>query len=996
LLSLTVSTTAWAQIQTGSIFIKATDEQSAAVPGATITLTSPVLPQAVTGVTDTTGASRFPSLTPGTYTIKIALPGFQTLTRTDVVLLQGQTVTIDLTLKVSTVAEEVTVTGSTPVVDTKSANVNVNLDKNLLDMTPGGKDIWSILEYKAPGVIFNTPDVGGNQGGLQRDMTARGTPNAQNTQMLNGVNVNDPAAQGFSMIYYTPTTFENIQVSTGAQDITVGTGGIFMNMVTKSGTNRLSGMALQTYQGGATQWDNIDSTLKNAGFRPNAAAVDIITNTNGQFGGPLKKNMLFYFVSGNYQATHVNVPGFPAVTSLPVLLGDTSKQDTTDISAGNVKLNYSMNGNNRFEGYIERQQYDKPNRGAGSTNTQDSTNREFDFFNVAQISWNTVLSDRMFVDTKLSYNNTHFPLAQKTILQPLTDSAQSNTLLRNLNNTSVMYRRRLEFVSNMNYYVPNMLGGRHEFKAGIDNGFTPESVDTVRVDDVNLTYSSATGLGTNITIFNSPLHRDRAVMSTALYGQDSYAIGRLTVIGGVRWERVEGYLPAQVTPPSQYFPDGLVFKGVTINGVVQDYTVKKSFDEVRADPLWYNFAPRVNAIYDLKGDGKTALKFSWGKYLDQINTGTPPNPNASISQTYAWNDVNRDLIFSGAGAVWDGLKYTGAEFGAQQGGTNGLAVAVFDKSLRRPFREETTVGMDREWFPNILVGVSYIHRRERDVQGTLDQSMDQWGNLYTKLSLIEPGRDGRCSFPVAANNPSVCLATAPPAGSDDNLIDVYSLNAGAVTSQKTVNDDRLATHYNGIEVTVTKRYSHGWSVLAGYDYSHTTQELAGLNNPNNVFVNANGESGGRRHQFKANGSYTAPWQIVTGIEFRIQSGLPITRTWGVPQCSTTITQNCVSQGLTVNAEPRGTVLLPVLATLDARAGRFFNFGRNKLELTMDVYNLTNANTTYSTRTGTGLTNIRVGGDATVPQTQIATFLSPNGILGPRIIRFNITYWFGGR
>src|SRR4249920_3698286 len=137
-------------------------------------------------------------------------------------------------------------------------------------------------------------------------------------------------------------------------------------------------------------------------------------------------------------------------------------------------------------------------------------------------------------------------------------------------------------------------------------------------------------------------------MRTAIYGQDSYAIGRLTVTGGVRLERIEAYLPAQVTPPSHYFPEGLLFKGVTINGVVQDYTVKKSFGEVRADPLWYNWAPRVSAIYDLKGDGKTAIKGSWGKYLDQINTGTPPNPNASISQTYAWNDVDRNLIFNGA------------------------------------------------------------------------------------------------------------------------------------------------------------------------------------------------------------------------------------------------------------------------------------------------------------------------------------------------------------
>ena len=312
-LSAALGTPAWAQVQTGSIFVKATDEQGASVPGATVTLTSPILPQAMTGVTDSTGSYRFPSLGVGSYSVKLALAGFQTITREGIVVLQGQTSTVDFALKVSTVSEEVTVKGETPVVDTKSANVNVNLDKALLDTTPGGKDIWSILEYKAPGVIFDTPDVGGNQGGLQRGMTSRGTPNGQNTQMLNGVNVNDPAAQGFSMIYYTPSTFENIQVSSGAQDISVGTGGIFINMVTKSGTNRFSAMGLQTYQGQETQWDNIDQELKEAGFRPEAAAVDFITNTNFQAGGPLRRNRLFYFGSINYQDIRVNVPGFPAV-----------------------------------------------------------------------------------------------------------------------------------------------------------------------------------------------------------------------------------------------------------------------------------------------------------------------------------------------------------------------------------------------------------------------------------------------------------------------------------------------------------------------------------------------------------------------------------------------------------------------------------------------------------------------------------------------------------
>ena len=344
----------------------------------------------------------------------MALAGFQTITREGIVVLQGQTSTVDFALKVSTVSEEVTVKGETPVVDTKSANVNVNLDKALLDTTPGGKDIWSILEYKAPGVVFDTPDVGGNQGGLQRGMTSRGTPNNQNTQMLNGVNVNDPSAQGFSMIYYTPSTFENIQVSSGAQDISVGTGGVFINMVTKSGTNRVSAMALQTYQGQETQWDNIDGTLLAQGFRPEAAAVDFITNTNGQIGGPLQPQPAVLFRVGQLSGHPRQRARVPGRHALPVLLADTSQQDTTAIGAVAAKLTYQANTSNRFEGYLERQQYDKPNRGANATTTQDSNSKEFDFFNVAQVAWNSVLTDRMFVDTKLSYNNTKFPLSQKT------------------------------------------------------------------------------------------------------------------------------------------------------------------------------------------------------------------------------------------------------------------------------------------------------------------------------------------------------------------------------------------------------------------------------------------------------------------------------------------------------------------------------------------------------------------------------------------------------
>src|SRR4029078_11859942 len=352
---------AGAQVYTGNIAVKAVDDQGAVMPGATVTITSSLLPRAIEGTTDTTGVFQVPGLNPGTYTVKVVLTGFQTYIREDVVLRQGQTASIDVAMKRGTLSEAVTVKGESPVVDTKTVGSKTNIDSAQLETTPGGKDIWNILEYKAPGVVVETPDVGGNQGGLQRSMSARGTPNAQNTQLLNGVNVNDPAAQGFSMNYYIPSAFENIQVSSGAQDISVGTGGVFINMVTKSGTNSFSGQALQTYQGKRTQSNNVDQDLLNAGFRPDSNSTELITNTNVQAGGPLLHNRLFYFGSANYQATHVKVPGFPVAVPvyIPTPMSGTSDQDTTDIVAGEGKVTYQLGQANRFEGYLSKQRYDK-------------------------------------------------------------------------------------------------------------------------------------------------------------------------------------------------------------------------------------------------------------------------------------------------------------------------------------------------------------------------------------------------------------------------------------------------------------------------------------------------------------------------------------------------------------------------------------------------------------------------------------------------------------
>ena len=122
LIALALASTASAQVQTGSILVRATDQQGALVPGVTVTISSPVLVAgSMTGVTDAGGVNRFPSLVPGTYTVKLELSGFQTITRENILVLVGQTTPVEFAMKVASLAENITVTGASPTVDTTSA-----------------------------------------------------------------------------------------------------------------------------------------------------------------------------------------------------------------------------------------------------------------------------------------------------------------------------------------------------------------------------------------------------------------------------------------------------------------------------------------------------------------------------------------------------------------------------------------------------------------------------------------------------------------------------------------------------------------------------------------------------------------------------------------------------------------------------------------------------------------------------------------------------------
>ena len=963
-LVLSTATPARAQVQTGSILVRAVDQQGALMPGVTITISSPVLVAGtMTAVTDAGGAYRFPSLVPGTYGVKIELSGFQTINRENIVVLVGQTTPVEFSMKVASLAENITVTGASPTVDTTSANVNVNLSEQLIQGTPGGRDIWALVEAKVPGLVISRPDVGGTSGGLQGTFSARGTASAQNTSFLNGINVGDPAAIGAAGFYYDFDAFDDIQVSTGAHDITVPTSGVFLNMITKTGGNKWNGSTTFTWTGDKLQGRNdVDPNLQKYGFRPEGNTSDFVSDINVAAGGPLVQNKLRFFGSFRDWRVHQNVPVQNALSVL----------DQTNITSGLGNFTYQPNQSNRLTGFYSRQRYSKPNRllNSATITVPESTVDEEDMFDLVQGLWNTVIGKNFFVDARVGVNKILFPTYfNGGTNESLTDNA---TGIIYGNNPSQVVRHRSRYQSNATgqYYLDQALGGRHEFKFGFDYTHAVTRNETTRPDNVQLFYTSASGsfVPQNVTLFATPQNDATAVNVLALFAQDSYSVKRFTLTGGIRYEQLEGYLPSQSSPASPFASAG-------VGGFAAQ---PREYAEIRDVVKWNTVGPRINGVFDLTGDGKTALKGSYGRYYYILSTGgggvSNVNRNANYQEQYVWNDANGDHKF---------------QLGEQTGTpvvtavvVNGQIATSIDPNFKRPYTDEYSAGVDRELMPNVKLSVVYTYRREKNTQASANPD-----NPYatTLTSAVDPGLDG-------------VVGT-----SDDGTYGFYQ-RISAANRTLITNDPNVLQSYSGLEITVTKRFTNRWQMLAGYTASKNKIENVSVDLSPNFLINMSGpitpdaavtgssrcsgcgaSNADKPNQFKLTGMYVLPWQelIISG-NYSGVSGPAVTR-----QISRAL---AIGGAQTINLEPLGSRRLDFQNRIDFRVGKLIKFAANRsLEASLDFDNITNAAWVWQVRSlspATSFLDPSTGQRATLSQ-----FLSPSAILPPRTVVFRAAFKF---
>jgi hypothetical protein len=783
----------------------------------------------------------------------------------------------------------------------------------------------------APSVVFDHEDVGGSQSGLRHVFSANGSTWRQNTFAFNGINVTDPSATGAAN--YDFDSFEEIQVSTAQHPAEVGTPGVYVNLLTKRGTDAFRGGASYYFQNTSLRTDNLTEDQRERGITT-GTGIDLFSDANVHLGGPIVKDKLRFFTSVRDWRVHREVPGFPTTND-------------THIRTALADLTYQLDSRNRLDLLATVQTYYKPHLGASAYVSPDTTWIEDDVFQVYQGSYTSQLGKTALLDVRLSYSSVDFPERfQPGVMGQFSTEMTTSYSTGAASLAQQNFRSRLVGTASLSLYKAQWAGAAHDVKVGYELGHQVSDSERHSRDGVWL--YTIDGEAVFLLALNTPVQTQSRFTDHIAFVQDNISAGRFALNLGLRLQHTSGHLPAH-TSPAGPFVDARTFP--------------------RQDVIsWTNLAPRVGLVYDLFGDHKAALKVGYGRYDHQLN----PDPievvqNSLALAYYEWNDLNGDRQFQPG------------ELGGKLFASNGGSITGIDPNVRRPHTDELTAGFELQLPAEVKLTVDGVFRRAKDLLVTSEVGIPQDGSGYTEMTAPDPGPDGR------------------PGTSDDTTVTLFNLRREYVGQQRhlVTNRDDFTTSFKGLVVILQKRFAKRWQGLLSYALGKDNLSRAALSygpffggeeesagetaflDPNYAINNDGGPSFfDRRHNLKLSGSYEIPGVDVTlAGTFKIQTGMPYARFVSVFGDIDDVPFNQGS--ITFYAEPRGTRRLDTLEELDFRLSKSFDLHRgHRVEVMLDVFNVFNANVVTSLSGNTS-----------------RVFDNPLDILGPRAVRLGARWTF---
>src|SRR5712692_5903111 len=401
LVALTVFNTAEAAAQTGDGSLRGyvKDQQGGVLPGVTVTARSEALLGPVVAGTDSTGYYRLNNLPTGTYVITAELPGFSTHKRDGVLMRAGLTFAIDIELRIGSVAETITVSGESPMLETSKPTSVLNIDGELLRAAPvTARRLFSDVLDLAPGVGSRNVDDGVGR----RAYYFRGSHIYAHAFQLEGAPASayiDAAAHSMGM---GGDTVQDVEVKLGGIDASTPLStGVVMNVVTPRGQNAFKGSGAYSYQPLAWNSDNTRGGAVPGGL-PTYQAVNQWDVT---LGGPIVRDQTWFFATYRYADLINGISRTPEDLArliafrkdfVPFDNLSTSKQPyvkiTTQLAPKHELAGFWQFDRNRFSDARERDTTPGINpRGAGGS--------------LYQVKLNSIWTNRVTTQVSASYNN---------------------------------------------------------------------------------------------------------------------------------------------------------------------------------------------------------------------------------------------------------------------------------------------------------------------------------------------------------------------------------------------------------------------------------------------------------------------------------------------------------------------------------------------------------------------------------------------------------------
>ena len=980
------------------------------LPGVLVEATSPALIEHTrTAVTDEGGRYRIEELRPGVYAVRFTLAGMAPFQQDGVEVAGSGTVTVNAELAIGGITESITVTAANPVIDVHAARKEAILSGDVV------KSIPTIRSYNAllgliPGVLTSVNDV--VTGTATTSFPIYGGRTNEGRLMLDGLTIGSPPA-GNSATSYVVDVGEAQEVTFSAGGLgEVETAGLVMNVVPKAGGNTTRGSLFGAGTGEPLQSNNLTPALANQGLV--ATPLRKVYDISGTVGGPLLHDRIWYFANahtgGNTKdSTNVYYNKNAGNDAEWLYVPDTARREYSDRTFENAsaRVTWQITPRNKLSGFWDAQALCRNCTGAtpGLAEPQRIAPEAVGVLgrplHVTQATWVSPVNNRWLLDA--GYGGTFFgvgnferdPNPTRDLIRVAEQCA--NGCAANGNIPGLVYRSQDFSVAHTGSYLfkgsAAYVTGTHSLKLGYQHTFMTD--DRIWfTSNQNLTYRFNNGVPNQLTESISPWVNNARAAWDGVFLQEQWTHDRFTVQGALRFDRARSWFPAQREGPSRFLSDGIVIP------------------ETRGVDSYKDVTPRMGAAIDVFGDGKTAVRMNFGKYLEGVGvSGAYANTNPTLRMpqttsafgtpgvTRTWIDANTNFVpdcnlqnpnaqdLRASGGDLCGVV-SNTSFG-QNVLTNAFDPAILNGWGIRPSDWSLGVSIEQQIFPRGSIAVTYSRRSFREF--TVVDNLALAPSDLTPFSVVAPV-DPRL----------------PDGGGYEvsGLYDVVPEKAGQVSNYVTDsgNYGKWSQRYNGIDVTVnvhTARFtlsggtSSGQTVADNCDVRSHLPELAttsmgastfgaGLNNsavtPLSPYCRA---AYGILTQVRGLSSYLLPKiDVQIAATFQSKPGAMLAANYAVPNSivAPVLGRNLSANApnVTVNLVAPGTMYGDRINELDLRLAKLLRLGGARSTFAMEMYNALNSSAVLSYNS------------AYIPN---GTWLQPLAILTPRLIRFTVAIDF---